>query len=498
MEKLLKSTLVRGLLFSVYEKLGPQPIYMFPEPQDQNQATEKNKTTEEILSLTLRDYTQMAIKNLSLLIGDGTILDKGGVEKYQYFGIIPFPDFNLTSLTFFHFINVKFAEKPLATAFSLLVDENKRNFLYNNINRLKNITLDFFQEFDKKIIDNFKPQYEVERFFKRHLDNVLKIEKTPLTPFTTQRKMKIIFAGLDDSGKTSFLLSIDRKFSQLMGLKPTVGAQVNSIEALGATIFLWDLGGQLSLRKRYIERAQIYLYEADLIYYFIDIRNKRRFDESIDYLQNIMKVLKNFKQDTPIIYILSKGDPDIIESKDIQENLILIKEKLKSLEPKTQDIFVTTIFHIYSILRAFSFGISKLSPNKELIGHNLKNFSIETGTYLILMLSNDGLVLAEDYSPEAVSLTNIPQSDELLNIFEITAPQFAILFKIFSKYKALKENEAIFKVADATILFKRINIYLYEMYVLFLLDDESKKEKINSLLPNFLNRTQDLLIRYIS
>lgn len=498
MEKLLKSSIIKGFVFSAYEKLGPQPIYMFPKSIDQNNIERKKGAKEEVLNLTPRDYTQISIKNLSLLIGDGTILDHVNVEKYQYFGIIPFPDFNLTSLTFFHFIDVKFSESPLATSFSLLVDENKRNFLYNNINRLKNIILDFFQEFDKELLDNYKPQDEVESHFKKLLEKVIKIEETPSTPFTTQRKMKIIFAGLDDSGKTSFLLSIDRKFSKLMGLKPTVGAQVNSIEALGASIFLWDLGGQVALRKKYLNRAQIFLYEADLMFYFIDIRNKNRFDESIDYLLNIINILKIFKQDTPIVYILSKGDPDIIESKTIQDNLHIIKEKLNKVEPQPRDIYITTIFQVYSILRAFSSGLSKLSPNKDLINLNLKNFSIETDAYLSLMLSNDGLVLAEDYSPKAASLIKIPQTDELLNIFEITAPQFAILFKIFSKYKALKENEAVFKVADSIILVKKINIYRYEMYILFLLDNESKKERINELLPIFLKRTQDLLIRYIS
>ncbi|MFX1492651.1 MAG: ADP-ribosylation factor-like protein [Promethearchaeota archaeon] len=499
MEELLKSSIVRGILFSAYDVLGPQPIYMFPKPSEQNIFEAKESTHDAILDLNLRDYTQISIKNLSLLIGDSSIFNRVDVAKFQYFGIIPFPDFNLTSLTFFHFINVKFNQEPLATSFSLFVDENKRSFLYNNISRLKNIILDLFQVFDNEIVNEFKSQEDIEHYFKIFLEKVRKIEETPTTPITTQRRMKIIFAGLDDSGKTSFLLSIDRKFSKLMGLKPTFGAEVSSIETLGTTIFLWDLGGQLSLREKYLNRAQIYLYEADLIFYFIDIRNRYRFDESFEYLQKITNILKNFRQNTPIVYILSKGDPDILESKELNDNLKTIKDKLINIDSDDKpEIYITSIFRLFSILRAFSSGISKLSPNKELIGHNLENFSRETGTYLTLMLSNDGLVLADYYTPEAVSLTNIPKTEELLNVFEITAPQFAMLFKIFSKYKAIKEDEAIFKVAESTILFKKINIYMYEMYLLFLLDDENKKEKINISLPNFLNRTKDLLIRYIA
>ncbi|MFW9946296.1 MAG: ADP-ribosylation factor-like protein [Candidatus Odinarchaeota archaeon] len=499
MEELLKSSIVRGILFSAYDVLGPQPIYMFPKPSEQNIFEAKETTHYKILDLNLRDYTQISIKNLSLLIGDSSIFNRVDVAKFQYFGIIPFPDFNLTSLTFFHFINVKFNQEPLATSFSLFVDENKRSFLYNNISRLKNIILDLFQVFDNEIVNEFKSQDDIEHYFKNFLEKVRKIEETPTTPITTQRRMKIIFAGLDDSGKTSFLLSIDRKFSKLMGLKPTFGAEVSSIETLGTTIFLWDLGGQLSLREKYLNRAQIYLYEADLIFYFIDIRNRYRFDESFEYLQKITNILKNFRQNTPIVYILSKGDPDILESKELNDNLKTIKDKLINIDSDDKpEIYITSIFRLFSILRAFSSGISKLSPNKELIGHNLENFSRETGTYLALMLNNDGLVLADYYTPEAVSLTNIPKTEELLNVFEITAPQFAMLFKIFSKYKAIKEDEAIFKVAESTILFKKINIYRYEMYLLFLLDDENKKEKIKISLPNFLNRTKDLLIRYIA
>ncbi|MFX0018326.1 MAG: ADP-ribosylation factor-like protein [Promethearchaeota archaeon] len=499
MEKILKSSIVKGILFSAYDKLGPEPIYMVPKFSEQNKSEAKDTKHKEILDLNLRDYTQISIKNLSLLIGDSSIFNRVDVKKFQYFGIIPFPDFNLTSLTFFHFVDVKFSQEPLATAFSLFVDENKRSFLYNNINRLKNIILDFFQVFDNEIVDGFKSQDEIDHYFKDFLEKVLNIEETPTTPITTQRKMKIIFAGLDDSGKTSYLLSVDRKFSKLMGLKPTFGAEVSSIETLGTTIFLWDLGGQLSLREKYLYRAQIYLYEADLIFYFIDIRNPNRFEESFEYLQNITKVLKSFKQDTPIIYILSKGDPDIIESKEINDNLKFIKDKLINIHSTSKpEIYITSIFRLFSILRAFSSGISKLSPNKELIGHNLENFSRETGSYLTLMLNSDGLVLADYYTPEAVALTNISKTAELLNVFEISAPQFALLFKIFSKYKAIKEDEAVFKVADSTILFKKINIYRYEMYLLFLLDEEIKKDKVNDSLPNFLNRTKDLIIRYIA
>jgi GTPase SAR1 family protein len=359
--------------------------------------------------------------------------------------------------------------------------------------------MDFFKIFDKELVDTYPSQEKIESLFYDLLKKMIEIERNPSTPITTHRKMKILFAGLDDSGKTSFLLSVDRKFSKLIGLKPTTGANIRSIEALGATIFLWDLGGQLAFRKKYISKAEIYLYEADLLFYFIDIKNKIRFEESLEYLLNLKKILKQFNQNTPIIYILSKGDPDIVNTGEIIENIDIIKLKLSEISSEEpSELYVTSIFQIFTILRAFSSGISKLSPNRNLINHNLRNFSLKTNTFLTLLLSEDGLVLADFYSPKAKKLTKISNSEEIVNIFEITAPQFAILFKIFSRFKALKQEEAVFKVANSIILFRKIEIVDNKMFLLFLIDNEKRKEKINEKLKDFLDQTQDLLLRYIA
>jgi len=179
MDKLIESSIIKGLAFCAFDKLGPQPIYMFPQPLEVEELENKKKEEKpkKILEISLRDYMQIAIKNISLLIGDGAVYNKEieVLKKYQYFGIIPFPDIQITSLTFFHFIDTEFTEIPTASAFCILVDEKKRSFLYNNINRLKNIVIDFFSEFDKKITTEFLPQSKVEPDFKKLLKKIITI-----------------------------------------------------------------------------------------------------------------------------------------------------------------------------------------------------------------------------------------------------------------------------------------------------------------------------------
>lgn len=500
MEKLLESSIVNGFIFSIFGELGPAPLYVFPNYVSEKELKEikKKGIKTKTLILSLRDVTQVSIKNLSLFISDKIVSEEKELMDIHYFAILPYPDFTVTSLTYFHFIEIPSIDHPIATAFSILVQEKSRSFLYNNINRIKPLVIKFFEVFDKELKKSYKEQQEVQQFFSDLLLKIIEIEKTPSTPIATHRKLKLIFAGLDDTGKTSFLLSVDRKYSKLIGLKPTTGANIKSIEALGATIFLWDLGGQFTFRKRYIDKAEIYMYEADLLFYFIDIRNKNRFEESIDYLKSLKNVLKKFDQNTPIVYVLSKGDPDILHSQEIKGNIEYIKNELFKLTPNEPvEVYTTSIFQIFTILRAFSTGISKLSPNRDLITYNLKNFSLNTKTYLTLLLSIDGLVLADYYSPEAMSLTEIPRT-EVINVFEVSAPQFAVLFKIFAKFKALKQEEAIFKVANSVILLRRVEVEENSMFILFLIDDEKKKKLIYKKLPEFLNQTKDLLLRYIA
>ncbi len=506
MEDLLNSSLISGLLLSTYDKFGPQPKYIFPREIEEEEFKKLKKQGEKNIGLTLRDYIQISIKNLSLMHGDNPFTENNYSLEIKHSGILPYPDFNLTSLSYFRFLKTNFKKKPLPIVLSILVDENSRSYLYNNVNKINHLIDEFFEKFKNEILEEFIPQDLIEPVFRDILLKLIDLEKRPYTPIINKRKLKIVFAGLDDSGKTSYLLSVDRKYSKLIGLKPTRGANLSSIEALGATIFLWDLGGQTSLREKILEKPQIYLYEADLVYYFIDVINKDRFNESFKYLNRILEKIKEYNQKTPLIIILSKGDSDILDSNEINENVKIIKSKIKEINLEEEpEIFITSIFSIFSILKSFSSGISKLSPNRKLINYKLKNFSERSGILLTLIVNNDGLVIADFSSNEVKELTELNISElydgdekNIRNIFEITAPQFTMLYKIFAKFKTLQEDEAMYDIANSTVLFKKVRISDQSMFFLFLLDDEKKIEKINKNLPSFLNEVSDLVMRYLS
>ena len=131
MEELLKSSIVKGFVFSVYGEMGPTPIYCYPNyvsEKESKEITDELKIEDELV-LTYRDITQISIKNLSLFISDKIITEETDLQKIQYFAILPYPDFNTTSLTFFHFIRTNSEHQPIATAFSILIEENSRRIV---------------------------------------------------------------------------------------------------------------------------------------------------------------------------------------------------------------------------------------------------------------------------------------------------------------------------------------------------------------------------------
>ena len=76
-------------------------------------------------------------------------------------------------------------------------------------------------------------------------------------------------------------------------LKPTIKAKVVNI--LGFSC--WDLGGQVSFRKIYLEHKWKYFSYIQSIFYIIDIQNKERFEEALKYLKEIINVILEINPD---------------------------------------------------------------------------------------------------------------------------------------------------------------------------------------------------------
>ena len=175
---------------------------------------------------------------------------------------------------------------------------------------------------------------------------------------------KILLMGLENSGKTSILLSFlgNKNLVSFMNqnLKATNGkkhmseilADLKIESKIQPDSVYYEYGGQVVFREEFKKDPESILRGFDKIIYVIDIQNSKRYKESINYLKNIVHSLETISPSHEMDIFLHKFDPDIDVDKKYSQ--LAINEKV--ITPIRQFIpvgFKNTIYKtsIYTVFR---------------------------------------------------------------------------------------------------------------------------------------------------
>ncbi|MHA1296701.1 MAG: ADP-ribosylation factor-like protein [Promethearchaeota archaeon] len=463
--------IIKSIVFSVFDEDGPTPVLYWPNDMEEN---------ARLL---------IAMKTISILMGDTVYQNGESTDDINYFGILPFPDLKLNGLTYFFLIpDIQARGNAKAATITILIDESNRAFFHENMKYLRII----IDEAATKI----KNANSIEKW--NIIINDLKSDLFEFTkeikdPFSLKRQIKILFTGLDKAGKTSFLLAVKKRYSEIIKTLPTKGVSRTDekiFEEQNSQITIWDLGGQKKYREKFLEQKKIYLLNIDLLFYFIDIQDNERIEESLNLFKSIVESLKEMEEFPPIILIMNKYDPDIRKSKDVKKIIKRINETVQNIsEGFFIKTFQTSIFDSWSLISAYSYGLAQLSPNRELFENLLKKLAKKINSEAILLINENGIILSS-FSKSKISE----------KLFEISAPHFQTLYKTFKEYKLLKHDFFVSSgVADESkkIYFKKISVNKYNLYLLFLIEKEVDIKAIEPILSKFASNLIDVITSYI-
>lgn len=139
---------------------------------------------------------------------------------------------------------------------------------------------------------------------------------------------KIIFAGLAAVGKTSIYKSVIENvdLEEIESLLPTRGIERKFHSISGHNLVFWDLGGQDVYRSGYFQDPRIFA-ETSLLIYVLDIQDKERFDDSVEYLLQILMTIKNMGKPPRVFVLIHKYDPE--KMTDLRYNLLEASSILK-------------------------------------------------------------------------------------------------------------------------------------------------------------------------
>ena len=458
--------IIAGLIFSVFETVGPSPIVCFPEDMD--------------------DLSQLnvAMKTISLLMGETVYQEGEQLESIKYFGILPFPDLGLTGLTYFFLIPDETARgQAKASTISFLVKDSNTAFLYENMKDLSLLLADAALSLKANV--DVAEAKEIVLVLQEKIETYITNVKAPLS---SSRRLKIIFSGLDASGKTSFLRALRQRYSELTDIKPTKGIERTENTILGQNIVEWDVGGQLKYRKNFMKQADLYLYSTNLLHFLIDIRDEMRFDEALDFFGQIINVFRSFKQFPPIVVNIHKVDPDIKDVGSVIQQISFLKERFtKAAQGFTIKFFETSIFDLYSLNKAFSEGIAAMSPNREILRGQLEWLARKINAQALLLINENSVILS-DYALD----------EQSGKVSEITAPYFQNLYRTFAEFKLLKRNNALWRMDEEMIVFFLLPLKNYPVFLLCLLENQdSLITKLHHNLAEFRKRIDPLIETYL-
>ena len=164
---------------------------------------------------------------------------------------------------------------------------------------------------------------------------------------------KILFVGLDNSGKTTIVHSLQgiKNLPSFCNTKPTEGLNIENIQAFDSDFTIWDLGGQETFRNEYLKDFQKYIIGCNKLIYVFDIQDTKRYDLALEYFEHIIDLLKE-NSDLEIWIFLHKYDPDLNKTRPdiIKKFYDNIKQKIKERMKKTDffyKIFKTTIYALF-------------------------------------------------------------------------------------------------------------------------------------------------------
>ena len=183
------------------------------------------------------------------------------------------------------------------------------------------------------------------------------------SPPSNLKNVKFVLAGLDNAGKTSFLIALRQKYNfyeKVKSLMPTVRIEYSTLNFLNRwEIDFWDMGGQENYREDYLNKP-VYFSDTTFFYYFIDIQDEIKFKTSLDYLNELLKIYTDLNFNKEIIICLNKHDPDLGEEEVISSRVKEIKRLIKQNEEFKFEFFSTTFFDISSICPVVSYSLNKL------------------------------------------------------------------------------------------------------------------------------------------
>lgn len=311
------------------------------------------------------------------------------------------------------------------------------------------------------------------------------------------KETKVIFAGIDNSGKSSIIKFLNKKLSLGDDYTPTSKEEIttHSIKLLGLKMTIWELGGQLVYRREYYKHKDKYLSSVSLLAFVIDIQDDYRHSEALKYLKELLNSLSEIdyeEKKNRIIILFHKFDPNLNQSEKCIKKSEELKKKILSFSPiKNISFYKTSIYDNLSLINFFSEAAIKLKGKPQIIQNILTEYCGKTFASAAMIFDKNFLIVDKRSTREIY-----------IDIIQVVA-QYFISGMERLKSRSIETidivSEIIFPVSDSNysenkgiILIQELNIET-PMYLVVL----SRNPKTKKIAHEYLDDLADNLSKVL-
>ncbi len=265
----------------------------------------------------------------------------------------------------------------------------------------------------------------------------------------------------------------------LTDLSPTKGITRDEFDVLGYPIVKWDVGGQENFRNAALKNDRF--SSTDLLFYVVDVQDQNRYDESFQYLSEILQYFRDSNEDFPhLVVCLHKVDPDLVKDSETLAKIKTCESKLSELIDFPHQTFITTIYNNWTLRKAFSKGLLKLSPKSTLLDSIMEDFLEITKSDTLLLLDRDALIFSESFRDE--------DNYQLSNLI---APHLATMADKLMKYG--KDIQVFQGKIRGWIYFKPVDIGEKKFYIVIFNKFAESLDEIDFALPELAEKMANTL-----
>jgi GTPase SAR1 family protein len=119
---------------------------------------------------------------------------------------------------------------------------------------------------------------------------------------------KILFAGLDNSGKSSIISCLKQGIANLGLMNPTYLVERSKLQYLDYDLIQHDMGGQKAYIQSYLKKPGQYFDQADACIYVVDIQDGDRVYNTLTYFKSVLASFTTLAIKPSIHVLLHKAE----------------------------------------------------------------------------------------------------------------------------------------------------------------------------------------------